>query len=577
MSKSDTMAKLPGLYERGGVYQLRVVIPLALRDAYQGRTKLIESLKTTDRRTAAIEGAKRRAALLQEFEDRRRQLNPQPAAKLSPDLGRILSERVHAAIMARSDDLRANGGAVLAELAALLPRATEGLTIGRPRRAAPQIAASPLDGLSDDQLAVLTGLDALKDAEAAVNLAGLRLSAVVPLVDGEARKLGMLIDWHTSEARPVLLEGLKAYRKAWGDVVRRDAGEVLPTMPASIHPAPQPSAMTLREVFGKWKDSKPRKAPSTRACELALELFEGQFGSLLVQHITRAQGDSFRAWLQQQGSSSKTARDRFTWIKTLLLYAHRDLEILPRQPWARLDIKHRTESRRRVWAPDELKAFFGLPIYTAYVVPFTTHAGADAAYWIPLLGLYSGATVSELAQLRSQDIGTNGEVPVFRVTNEGVDMTAKNEYRVREVPVHSELVRLGFLEYAAAIKERGEFSLWPTLKLRKDKPGGYFSEWFGVTRKAAPINFGPKPDFHCLRHTMRSAMTEAGFQDSIQDRITGHTVRGSAGTTVYAHPVAVVRRAVEAVRYPSLKLEKVYIAPQYIHAPQRRRKVKAAA
>ena len=67
MSKSDTMAKLPGLHPRGGVYQVRVVIPVELRDAYQGRTKIIESLKTTDRRTAAIEGAKRRAAHLEEF------------------------------------------------------------------------------------------------------------------------------------------------------------------------------------------------------------------------------------------------------------------------------------------------------------------------------------------------------------------------------------------------------------------------------------------------------------------------------------------------------------------------------
>ena len=573
MSKSDTMAKLPGLHARGGVYQLRVVVPLLLREAYQGRTKLIESLKTTDRRTAAIEGAKRRAAVLQEFEDRRRELNPQLAAKLGPDLGRILSLRVHAAILANSDDLRANGGAVLAELASLLPRPGAALSIGRPRRVAPHKPASPLDGLSDDQLAVLTGLDALKDAEAAMNLAGMRLSAMVPFVDGEARKLGLLIDWHTPEARPVLLECLKAYRNAWGDVVRRDAGDVLPTMPASVYPAPQaPDAMTLREVFHKWKGSKPRKAPSTRACELALELFESQFGIPPVQHITRAQGDTFRAWLQQQGSSSKTARDRFTWIKTLLLYAHRDLEILARQPWARLDITHRTESRRRVWAPDELKAFFSLPIYTAYTVPFTTHAGADAAYWIPLLGLYSGATVSELAQLRTQDIGTNSEVPVLRITNEGEGMTTKNEYRVREVPVHSELVRLGFLEYAAAIREQGEASLWPALKLRKDKPGGYFSEWFGETRKAAPLNFGRHPDFHCLRHTVRSAMTEAGFQDSIQDRVTGHTVRGSAGTTVYAHPVAVIRRAVEAIQYPELKLTKVYGAPQYLRAPQRRRK-----
>jgi len=199
------------------------MIPLALRDAFKGRTKVVESLRTTDRRTAAIEGASRRATVLQEFQNKRRELNPQPAAKLSPDLGRILSERVHASILAHSDDLRANGGAVLAELAALLPRPGAALAIGRPRRPAPVKAASPLDGLSDDQLAVLPGLDALKDAEAAVNLAGLRLSAVVPLVDGEARKLGMLIDWHAPEARPVLMDCLKAYRAAWSGVERRGA------------------------------------------------------------------------------------------------------------------------------------------------------------------------------------------------------------------------------------------------------------------------------------------------------------------------------------------------------------------
>ena len=75
MSKSDTMAKLPGLHERGGVYQLRVVIPLDLRPAFGGRAKVIHSLKTTDRREAALAGSKRRAELLQDFQDRRRALN----------------------------------------------------------------------------------------------------------------------------------------------------------------------------------------------------------------------------------------------------------------------------------------------------------------------------------------------------------------------------------------------------------------------------------------------------------------------------------------------------------------------
>ena len=53
-------------------------------------------------------------------------------------------------------------------------------------------------------------------------------------------------------------------------------------------------------------------------------------------------------------------------------------------------------------------------------------------------------------------------------------------------------------------------------------------------------------------------MTEAGFTEAIQDRITGHGLKGSAGTRVYAHPKARLREAVEALRYPGLVLPRVY-------------------
>lgn len=285
-----------------------------------------------------------------------------------------------------------------------------------------------------------------------------------------------------------------------------------------------------------------------------------------VHLITRNQGDAFRTWLQQQGTASKTASDRFTWVKTLLTYAHRDLELIPRNPWTRLAIANRTESKRRPWRLDELRQFFGLPIFTSYAVPFTTHAGADAAYWIPLLGLFTGATVSELAQLRVQDVSADTEMPTICITDDGENMSTKNEHRVREVPIHSELVRLGFLEYASAMRSRGVLSLWPALSLRKDKPGGYFSEWFGETRKAPPVNLEKHPDFHCLRHTVRSALAEAGLPDSVKDRITGHTVKGSAGTIVYEHLTAILRKAVESIRYPGLDLPRVYKGPASIAA-----------
>jgi integrase len=185
-----------------------------------------------------------------------------------------------------------------------------------------------------------------------------------------------------------------------------------------------------------------------------------------------------------------------------------------------------------------------------------------------LIGLFTGATVSELAQLRCQDVDADGVVPTLRITDEGENMSTKNAYRVREIPIHSDLIRLGFLEYSTTIRNSGAKSLWPLLPLRKDKPGGYFSEWFGEVRKAPPLNFGRHPDFHCLRHTARTAMAEAGFADSVKDRITGHSVRGSDGTKVYEHPIEILRKAVEAIRYPGLDLPKVYERP----APRSSRK-----
>jgi integrase len=150
---------------------------------------------------------------------------------------------------------------------------------------------------------------------------------------------------------------------------------------------------------------------------------------------------------------------------------------------------------------------------------------------------------------------TKGGVYFVSINADADGATVKTDAGWREVPLHSELVRLGFLEYVEAMRKADNERLWPILTFRTGKPGGYFSGWFSDARKLAPE---PVPDFHSLRHTVRTKMTEAGIADSVQDRITGHEVKGSVGATVYAHPVAILRSAVEAVTYPGLKLPRCF-------------------
>jgi integrase len=86
---------------------------------------------------------------------------------------------------------------------------------------------------------------------------------------------------------------------------------------------------------------------------------------------------------------------------------------------------------------------FGDPIWTEHRLPKARKAGADAAYWLPLMAAYTGARVSELAQLWTDDITTDegAEVIEFRDNTERAQ-GLKTEGSWRAVPMHSELVRL---------------------------------------------------------------------------------------------------------------------------------------
>lgn len=70
--KAITMASLPGLHLRGTTFQLRTIIPLALRHHFGGRAKISQSLRTSDSREAKVSGTAMRAALLANFEQLRR-------------------------------------------------------------------------------------------------------------------------------------------------------------------------------------------------------------------------------------------------------------------------------------------------------------------------------------------------------------------------------------------------------------------------------------------------------------------------------------------------------------------------
>lgn len=555
------MAKVAGLHLRGSRWYVRILIPKDLKEAY-GTSRADIALGTSDRKEAALLATLKRAEWGNAFEAKRSALNATPATAITPDMGAVLADLVRAQVLANDERVR-HDVALLAEMVhirgELKRRARAPLTI--PRWDLPEPRIDDLSGATEEERLELADLNAYLDGNAAIALAGGNLKAVLPLVQEHARSLGVTFDAQTPGARAALLLCLQAYRKAHHELTLRDAGAVVPTpvvaakLPAQLQQQQTPK--TLRDVFDRWKVSsdKPRTDDTLKAMARALVHFERQHPKVTLEGITRDMGDRYRAWLRENSNTPKTARDRLTAIKSLLKYACRELEWTKRHTWEGLDIKAQTTNKRHPWPEDGLTRLMGSAVHTAYTLPKDRKAGRDAAYWVPLLGLFTGARLGELCLLTPADVLTVDGIPAITITDEGDGKRLKTTASKRTIPLHPELVRLGFLNYAQRMKDQRAASLWPLMSMRKAKPSDYFGRWFKDHREALGLPGAGGESFHYFRHTVRTMMRRAGVTPATMDRITGHDTPGSVGDKVYDHwGLWELVPAVEAIRYPFLPL-----------------------
>ncbi|MDP9902137.1 site-specific integrase [Variovorax ginsengisoli] len=167
------------------------------------------------------------------------------------------------------------------------------------------------------------------------------------------------------------------------------------------------------------------------------------------------------------------------------------------------------------------------------------HAYRPHYYWAPLLALYVGGRLNEIAQLYVDDVNVEGVVPYIdfnlngadKVDSDGVDAgltsdkSLKTISSARLVPIHSRLIELGFLDYVAALRASGHQRLFPELKFDKKKGygkavGSWFNERFLGIRLKMERN-GMKT-FHSLRHNYATALGAADVPTSDKSDLMGH-------------------------------------------------------
>ncbi|WP_288107722.1 DUF6538 domain-containing protein [Limnobacter sp.] len=152
------------------------------------------------------------------------------------------------------------------------------------------------------------------------------------------------------------------------------------------------SAPTLYLLFEDWKLTQTRHR-TVAAVENALQEFARCVNNVVVEQLTRNQARAYRDKLIEKGLSKSTIENRLGFLATLFRHGQRELtEHLHINPFERIEIRAqptRAPKNRRAFESTELNRILQSKLYSkGYTVQGQP---AEVAYWLPLLGMFTGA------------------------------------------------------------------------------------------------------------------------------------------------------------------------------------------
>jgi len=215
----------------------------------------------------------------------------------------------------------------------------------------------------------------------------------------------------------------------------------------------------------------------------------------------------------------------------------------------------------------ELNKIFKAPLYTGCqdadrgykkIGPNVTKGGR---FWVPLIALFHGMRENEACQLHTDDVCHTEETWVFelrRLLADGSvspDKSFKNKTSRRTIPIHPELVKMGFLDYLKGRQEdESDKRLFPDLAKIKDRTYSHaFSKWWAEFSLHA-IGYKSAATFHGFRHGFRDALRRADVSDSRVNKLGGWKEEGQQAKYGRDRILPQLRDEIAKVSFPGLDL-----------------------
>lgn len=542
------MAYPPGLSQHGNSWRITKRVPSDLLPHYDGTALLRYNTGKADKREAAAVAWQWLGELEGEF-DRLRKTGRREKTAIAPaDIQWLVGSMLTSTLGAQEEGL--------------------------------------LEGGSDEAGVASEAFAFLRESVKAAMGAG-DFSGVGAIADDWLWAHGYDVPGASEDRRRVLVEFAKGMSRAFQSLEARREGRWVDTPPAPMAPSTATPAgdMMLSAVVSGFLDKQDKAASMYSKYSACLALFLEVVGDVSVQSLRQKTIDDFFAllcrlpprWSDEKRKRGRTVAElaAMEWTKTMAPKTFEDTYMAALRPFLkdarRLygdqgfpltlttdGIKYTGkmaggEDKQRALHPDELRRLYEGPECAAFAADSTQ----AERYWLPLVGLYTGARVNEVCQLNPQcDIREEGGVWFFYITPdteaaEGVSKSVKNKTSLRAVPIHSRLLALGFLDYVQRVKASGARLLFPAWGPSGGRASENAERWF--RRHLEKLGLRDETPgqrvvgFHCFRHTFLTRAAELDVDGA--ESLTGHAdanvsavVRGYRGRASLGKQRALMER-----------------------------------
>jgi integrase len=588
------MSRQTHVISRGFRYYHRIRIPKSLKSLFK-RSELIKSLRTSNAQDAHLLGSRLTSAILRLFQAVKLNMGILTTAEIE-DLTRALYARLLEQDTQErfSPDTTDKWRRDPHSLMILEDLAEEGQSVddvvAQSSFSAAEIVKDETDFLDLEYWETTVRNRDYQETDLLVPLllegTGIHIEPGTP----EYRQLGI-------NAARALIEAKKvAVARAAGDINAHSAVPLFLSVTESYQPALNPRGRaTVQEVFEKFMAERDSGHPAFRYdYQGTVSMFLSYFGdSKAVSAFTRQDVLEFKDALRKLPSGyqkkypgvpikeaiKRNEKDKHPTISYRTINDGHLSRLSAIFAWAANNNHIRENIARgvKVDAPksisrkdardpfsiDQLVVLFSGPVFAGCKSLSRAHEPGpcllnDERYWLPLLALFSGCRLGEIAPLFVTDIKSDGDISYIAVDEAFDDKgnqvkRRKTKESKRNIPIHHDLIALGFLSFVDQQIKRKHQRLFPDCA--QDKRGSFspFTKWFGRHLEELGLKT-EKTSFHSFRHNFEDKLREHVADEELRRALAGRAFQHSAA--VYGHGFSLQRLSheVNKISYPGLDL-----------------------